>query len=100
MTAGRKPLAAPNLATADLQAPSLDGALSVMREGDIEVQGTLVLAPSAVVVGKIRCGKFVVYDGASISGSIETIQSPTKQQLEQDAHEDARGVIKLKTGTR
>lgn len=69
-------------------------------EGDIEVQGTLVLAPSAVVVGKIRCGKFVVYDGACISGSIETIQSPTKQQLEQDAHEDARGVIKLKTGTR
>ena len=49
---------------------------------------------------KIRCGKFVVYDGASISGSIETIQSPTKQKLEQDAHEDARGVIKLKTGTR
>ena len=69
-------------------------------EGDIEVQGTLVLAPSAVVVGKIRCGKFVVYDGASISGSIETIQSPTKQKLEQDAHEDARGVVKLKTGTR
>ena len=38
MTAGRKPLAAPNLATADLQAPSLDGALSVMREGAISEQ--------------------------------------------------------------
>lgn len=32
MTAGRKPLTTPNLATTDLQAPSLDGALSVMRE--------------------------------------------------------------------
>jgi len=38
MTAGRKPLAAPNLATADLQAPSLDGALSVMRESAISEQ--------------------------------------------------------------
>ncbi|CAM5458850.1 hypothetical protein TMEC54S_03508 [Thauera mechernichensis] len=38
MTAGRKPLATPNLATADLQVPSLDGALSVMREGAISEQ--------------------------------------------------------------
>lgn len=37
MTAGRKPLAQPVI-SADVQAPSLDGALSVMREGAISEQ--------------------------------------------------------------
>lgn len=43
-------------------------------QGNIEVDFTLVLAPSAVVVGSVRCGRFVVYDGASVTGSIETIR--------------------------
>lgn len=43
-------------------------------QGNVEVQTTLVLAPSAVVVGSVKCGSFVVYDGASVTGSIETIR--------------------------
>lgn len=54
-------------------------------QGNVEVATTLVLAPSAVVVGSVRCGRFVVYDGASVTGSIETIRQlpPTMEpQLE------------------
>ncbi|NMG30617.1 bactofilin family protein [Aromatoleum evansii] len=43
-------------------------------QGNVEVDTTLVLAPSAVVVGSVKCGRFVVYDGASVTGSIETIR--------------------------
>ena len=63
-------------------------------EGDINVDGTLVLAPSAVVVGKIRCGKFVVYDGATIAGSIETIKPGDKATATKPA--DDRSVVNIK----
>ncbi|MCK9988157.1 MAG: hypothetical protein AzoDbin1_04629 [Azoarcus sp.] len=43
-------------------------------QGNVEVDSTLVLAPSAVVVGSVKCGRFVVYDGAAVTGSIETIR--------------------------
>lgn len=43
-------------------------------QGNVEVETTLVLAPSAVVVGSVKCGRFVVYDGASVTGSIETVR--------------------------
>ncbi|TVO55936.1 bactofilin family protein [Denitromonas halophila] len=41
-------------------------------EGDVEVAGMLVLAPTAVIIGSVKCAKFIVYDGAAITGSIET----------------------------
>jgi cytoskeletal protein CcmA (bactofilin family) len=63
-------------------------------EGDINVDGTLVLAPSAVVVGTIRCGKFVVYDGATIAGSIETIKPGEKATATKPA--DDRSVVNIK----
>lgn len=64
-------------------------------EGDLDIEGTLVLAPSAVVVGKVRCGKFVVYDGATIAGSIETIKPGVKAPDQQNAD---HSVVNLRAG--
>lgn len=60
----------------------VDGAINGPRalimgevQGGVDIQGTLVLAPSAVVVGNVRCGRLIVYDGANILGSIETVRN-------------------------
>lgn len=62
-------------------------------QGGVDIQGTLVLAPSAVVVGNVRCGKLIVYDGANILGSIETVKS--KSAVEEPVLAD-RDVLPLR----
>lgn len=50
-------------------------------QGDVEVEGVLVIGATGTVVGDIRCGRLVVADGAGIEGTMSTIRktSSTKQ---------------------
>ena len=38
--------------------------------GNLQIEGTLVLSPSAVIQGNISYGRLVVYDGATIGGTL------------------------------
>ena len=49
-------------------------------QGDVEISGTVVIAHTAKILGHLRYGKLVVYEGANIEGSMHKIV--TGQQYE------------------
>lgn len=78
---------------------NIDGSLRGPRalimgevQGDVEIAGTLVLAPTAVIIGSVQCGKFIVYDGASIVGSIETRKANAEDAVKT---EEANVVVQI-----
>ena len=42
-------------------------------QGEIEITGTVVIAHTAKIIGHLRYGKLVVYEGANIEGSMHKI---------------------------
>ncbi len=54
-------------------------------EGDIVCSGTLVIAGTAVVSGTMKAATLVVEEGASLSGTVETVKSPTPAPISRAA---------------
>lgn len=54
--------------------------------GDINIDGILVLAQSAVITGNVTYGRLVVYDGAVITGTLQR-QKHDQQNESEPCHE-------------
>ena len=54
-------------------------------EGNLDIDGLLVLAPSAEILGNVRCGRLIIHDGATIMGSIESNRSNPSMLRKQEA---------------
>lgn len=59
-------------ATAKANIEARDAHIRGRLEGEVTCSGKLELAPTAVVVGTVRAALFVVHEGASMNGTVET----------------------------
>jgi cytoskeletal protein CcmA (bactofilin family) len=67
-------------ATARAKVQTRDAHILGRFEGDLVCSGKLQLASTAQVTGTLKAAVLVVEEGASLSGSVETAQSPSNQR--------------------
>lgn len=61
-------------------------------QGDIHIDGLLMLSPTAMVIGNIYYDRIVVHDGAQISGAMH-MRSPVQQVESDEASLPASSVV-------
>lgn len=68
-------------------------------QGDLVIDGVLLLAPSAVVMGNVTYGKLIVCEGAQISGQLGmNAPKPALSMAESDS--DSSPVVRLRQPAR
>jgi len=64
-------------------------------QGDVDIDGVLLLAPTAVVIGNISYGRLIVCEGAQISGQLNMNTKKRTLPLP-DEQPASSGVVRLK----
>ena len=64
-------------------------------EGDVDITGVVMVAASAVIIGKIRYGRLIVCDGAQISGALD-MNTSKRASASADSNPESSAVVHLK----